>query len=486
MSWLKRAMLRSGGQPVNSKIGCEPGALRLPYTVAMHDLLDEGSSGGAITVSELNRQARTLLERGLARLWVAGEISNLARPASGHLYFSLKDAGAQVRCAWFRQRQRGARPTLRDGDQMLVLGRVSLYEPRGDYQLIVEQIEPAGEGELRRRFEALKKMLSAEGLFDVSRKQPLPALPTRIGVITSPSGAAIRDILTILRRRFPAVPVIIYPSAVQGDAAVPELLAALRAAIIRNECDVLIIGRGGGSLEDLQAFNDETLARAISACPVPIVSAVGHEVDVTIADLVADVRAPTPSGAAELVVPDQLEWQRTLRAAALKLAAEARRALQNRAQSLDWLARRLNQASPARRLQLQATRLAELQKALSVAMRLDFSRRGRTVDRLLDRFMQQSPAARLQRTQQQLASLRSRIFRSGGLTVERARHRLRHAERSLHAVSPLATLERGYAVVTDAETGAVLMHAEQVREGLEIRARLARGSVRAMVTKSES
>lgn len=460
--------------------------MRVPYTVAMYDLLYDGSSGGAITVSELNRQARTLLEHGLARLWVAGEISNLARPASGHLYFSLKDASAQIRCAWFRQRQRGPQPTLRDGDQMLVLGRVSLYEARGDYQLIVEQIEAAGEGELRRRFEALKKMLAAEGLFDISRKRPLPALPTRIGVITSPSGAAVRDILTVLQRRFPAVPVIIYPSAVQGDAAVPELLAALGTAIARNECDVLIIGRGGGSLEDLQAFNDEMLARAISACPVPIVSAVGHEVDVTIADLVADVRAPTPSGAAELVVPDQLEWQRSLRAAASKLAAVAARALQNRFQSLDWLARRLNQASPARRLQLQARRLAELRKALTVAMRLDFSRRGRTADRLLDRFMQQSPAIRLQRTRQQLASLRSRVFRSGGLTVERAGQRLRHAERSLHAVSPLATLERGYAVVTDADTGAVLMDAEQVREGREIRARLARGSVRAKVTGTES
>ncbi|HEX7718753.1 MAG TPA: exodeoxyribonuclease VII large subunit, partial [Woeseiaceae bacterium] len=342
------------------------------------------------------------------------------------------------------------------------------------------------EGELRRRFGALKKMLAAEGLFDISRKRSLPALPTRIGVITSPSGAAVRDILTVLRRRFPAVPVIIYPSAVQGDAAVPELLAALRSAINRNECDVLIIGRGGGSLEDLQAFNDEALARAISACPVPIISAVGHEVDVTIADLVADVRAPTPSGAAELVVPDQLEWRRTLHAAAIKLAVEARRTLQNRAQSLDWLGRRLNQASPARRLRLQATRLAELQKALAIAMRLDFSRRGRAADRLLDRFMQQSPALRLQRTQQQLASFHSRIFRSGRLTVERARQRLRHAERSLHAVSPLATLERGYAVVTDAETGAVLMHAERVREGREIRARLAHGSIRAMVKKIES
>jgi exodeoxyribonuclease VII large subunit len=458
--------------------------MQLPYTVFMHDLLNQGTSDGAITVSELNRQARTLLERGLERLWVAGEISNLARPASGHLYFSLKDASAQIRCAWFRQRQRASLPAFRDGDQMLVLGRVSLYEARGDYQLIVEQIEPAGEGELRRRFEALKKKLAAEGLFDAARKRSLPALPTCIGVITSPSGAAIRDILTVLRRRFPAVPVIVYPSAVQGDAAVPELLAALDAAARRGDCDVLIIGRGGGSLEDLQAFNDESLARAISTCPVPVISAVGHEVDITIADMVADARAPTPSGAAELVVPDQLEWQRSLRAVAAKLAAEARRALQNRFQSVDWLARRLNQASPARRLRQQATRLGELRKALAVAMRLDFSRRGRATDRLLDRFLQHSPASRLRHTTLQFASLRSRVLRAGALSIELARRRLRHAERALNAVSPLATLKRGYAIVTDAESGALLIDAEQTREGRVIRARLARGSIRATVTKT--
>ncbi|HNP63076.1 MAG TPA: exodeoxyribonuclease VII large subunit, partial [Woeseiaceae bacterium] len=249
----------------------------------------------AITVSQLNRRVKTLLEQGMGRLWVEGEISNLSRPASGHIYLSLKDDSAQVSAAWFRQRQRGPAIGFKDGDRVLAYGRVSLYEARGNYQLIIEQMEPAGEGVLKRRFDALKLKLSAEGLFDEDRKQPLPVLPKRVGVITSPSGAAIRDILSILGRRFPAVPVVIYPAAVQGEAAPGELMQALQTAIERKECDVLIMGRGGGSLEDLWAFNDEQLARAIAACPLPVVSAVGHEIDFTIADFVADVRAPTPS-----------------------------------------------------------------------------------------------------------------------------------------------------------------------------------------------
>src|SRR5210317_1844876 len=294
-----------------------------------------------ISVSQLNRKARTLLEQGIARLWVEGEISNLARPASGHIYFSLKDEKAQVRAAWFRQRQRGPAIGFKDGDKVLAYGRVSLYEPRGDYQLIVEQLEPAGEGVLKQRFDALKKKLLAEGLFDEDRKQALPVVPARVGVITSPSGAAIRDIITVLGRRFPSVPVVIYPAAVQGDAAPGELLAALQTAVRRDECDVLIIGRGGGSLEDLWAFNDETLARAIAECPIPIVSAVGHEVDFTIADFVADVRAPTPSGAAEIVVPDQHDWLRRISVLAARLARIGERTVEDRAQQVDWFSARM-------------------------------------------------------------------------------------------------------------------------------------------------
>lgn len=440
----------------------------------------------ALSVSELNRRARSLLEQGLGRAWVAGEISNLARPASGHLYFSLKDAAAQLRCAWFRQRRRGPVPTIRDGDQVLVLGRVSIYEARGDFQLIVEQLEPAGEGALRQQFEALKKRLAAEGLFDSERKRDLPVLPRRIGVITSPTGAAIRDILTVLRRRFPAIPVTLYPAAVQGTGAAAELVAALGAAARRAECDVLIIGRGGGSLEDLWPFNDEALARAIVASPIPVVSAVGHEVDITISDFVADRRAPTPSGAAELVVPDQAEWQRAFAAHAARLATQMRRHLRNNAQALDWLGRRLQQCSPAARLRQQHARLLELVRALAAAMRLDFERRGRAVDALRARVQARSPAGRIERAAQRQRELERRLGRAVRDLLQAARGRLQMAERSLHAVSPLATLDRGYAIVTDAASGRVLTDAAAARAGDTIRARLGRGALLATVTGTDT
>ncbi len=451
----------------------------------MRTLLQEPAVEAAITVSELNRQARTLLEQHIARLWVEGEISNLARPASGHVYFTLKDDAAQVRCAWFRQRQRGTRVALQNGDHMLVQGRVSLYEPRGDYQLIVEQVEAAGEGELRRRFEILKKKLAAEGLFDAERKRPLPAVPKRIGVVTSPSGAAIRDILTVCRRRFPSIPVVIYPAAVQGSAAVGELVAALRTAAARAECDVLIVGRGGGSLEDLWAFNEEAVVRAISACPIPIVSAVGHEIDFTIADFVADLRAATPSGAAELVAPDQAEWLRSCAACTARLTLQIRRYLDNNAQALDWLGRRLQQASPARRLRQQHARLESLTRALGGAMRHDFTRRGRAMDRLASRLRARSPAASLLRCAQRLAGLKPRLARAAREPVERAAARLGLAERGLQSVSPLATLARGYAIVTDPATGRVLRDASHIKAGATVTARLARGRIHATVNTTE-
>ncbi|MBN8280293.1 MAG: exodeoxyribonuclease VII large subunit, partial [Gammaproteobacteria bacterium] len=278
-----------------------------------------------LSVSQLNRLARQLLESDLPQLWVEGEISNLARPASGHLYFSLKDDRAQIRCALFKGRGRGPAPSVTNGLQVIARGRVSLYEPRGDYQLIVDHLEPAGEGLLRRRLEELKQKLAAEGLFDEARKRDLPALPRRIGVVSSPSGAAIRDVLHVLARRFPAIPVVLYPVQVQGEQAKHDIVEALRLAAARAECDVLVLCRGGGSLEDLWAFNEEIVARAIAACPIPVVAGVGHEVDVTVADLVADVRAPTPSGAAELVVPDARDWFRRLAVLERRLEVTIRR-----------------------------------------------------------------------------------------------------------------------------------------------------------------
>jgi exodeoxyribonuclease VII large subunit len=413
----------------------------------------------AITVSQLNRRAKTLLEKGLARLWVEGEISNMARPASGHIYFSLKDEKAQVRAAWFRQRQRGPAHGFKDGDKVLAYGRVSLYEPRGDYQLIVEQLEPAGEGVLKRRFDALKKKLLAEGLFDEDRKRALPAVPGRVGVITSPTGAAIRDIITVLGRRFPGVPVVVYPTAVQGEAAPGELLAALQTAVRRDECDVLIIGRGGGSLEDLWAFNDETLARAIADCPIPVVSAVGHEVDFTIADFVADVRAPTPSGAAEIVVPDQHDWLRRINALAARIARVGERAVEDRAQQVDWLSARMVNG-----------------------LRRQLLSRRHDVQALRSELLQLSPAVSVQRSIGRLAALRQRL--AGGVheSVSELNHRVALLGRALHSVSPLATLERGYAIVLD-DKGKAMTDAAGVQEGDEIRARLSKGELLANVTK---
>lgn len=413
----------------------------------------------AISVSLLNRRAKTLLEAGIAKLWVEGEISNMARPASGHIYLTLKDEQAQVRAAWFRQRQRGPAISFKNGDKVLAFGRVSLYEARGDYQLIVEQLEPAGEGVLKQRFDALKKKLQAEGLFDEDRKQPLPALPARIGIITSPSGAAVRDIITVLGRRFPSVPLVIYPASVQGDAAPAELIAALQTAADRRECDLLIVGRGGGSLEDLWAFNDEALARAIADCPLPVISAVGHEVDFTIADFVADVRAPTPSGAAEIAVPDRHDWLRRVGVLATRIARIGERTVDDRAQQVDWLSGRM-----------------------SAAMRRQILSQRHDLQELRNELVQLSPAVAVQRSIARLASLRQRL-RSG--TKERLsgiNHRVALLGRALHSVSPLATLDRGYAIVLDTD-GKAMTDAATAKIGDEIRARLSKGQLVATVSK---
>ena len=444
--------------------------------------MENSGQATAITVSQLNRQVKTLLEQGVGRLWVEGEISNMARPASGHLYFRLKDESAQISAAFFRNRQRGPTHTFKNGDHVLAYGQVSLYEARGDYQLIVEQIEAAGEGVLQRRYEALKKKLATEGLFDEDRKQAIPPLPRRVGVITSPSGAAVRDVLSVLRRRFPFVPVVIYPAAVQGDAAPGELIAALQAAIRRDECDVLILTRGGGSLEDLWAFNDEQLARAIAECPLPVVSAVGHEVDFTIADFVADVRAPTPSGAAELVVPDRNDWLRAIDSIGTRIARQGRRTLENRAQAVDWLSRRLVTASPAARVARQQDKLRENLGRLAAAMRRELHAHNGNLFTLNRALLQVSPAVRVQREISRVNDLRNRLAVAGRNRVANADHRLRVAARALDAVSPLATLDRGYAIVTDAATGKALTRASEVKEGDDIRTRLAQGELLARIT----
>jgi exodeoxyribonuclease VII large subunit len=393
------------------------------------------------SVARLNREVRLLLESGVGVVWVQGEISNLARPSSGHWYFSLKDRDAQLRCAMFRARSSQCRFTPREGQAVLAYGRVSLYEPRGDYQLLVEQLEDAGVGALQRAFDELKARLAAEGLFAADRKRPLPLVPRRIGVITSPTGAAIRDVLHILARRFPAAAVLVYPVPVQGVAAVPAIVAALDLASARAECDVLILTRGGGSLEDLWAFNDERVARAVHRCALPVVAGIGHEIDFTIADFVADVRAPTPSAAAELVVPDARGWLQRLSQLGARFAAGMRRQLLHEHTRFAALSRRLQQAHPGARLAQYSQRLDELEGRLQFALQA----------RLAGQFA-----------------------------------RLESAARALQAISPLATLGRGFAVITRSADGALVTSAAQLEVGDSFDARLAQGSVRAAVLTRSS
>jgi exodeoxyribonuclease VII large subunit len=434
------------------------------------------------TPVRLNREARVLLERGFGSLWLEGELSNLSRPASGHWYFSLKDDAAQLRSAMFRQRNMLVNFAPRDGMRVLVRGRVSLYEPRGDYQFLADAMEEAGEGALRRQFEQLKAKLAAAGLFAPEHKQKLPTLPRRIGVITSPTGAAIRDILHILKRRFPGIPVLIYPVPVQGSGAAEQIVAAIRLANLRQDCDVLMLARGGGSLEDLWSFNEESVARAIYAGRIPLITGIGHEVDFTIADFVADVRAPTPSGAAELVVPDQQTWLQGLTVLQRRLLNGLRRHMNQHQQGFIWLQRRLQQLHPGVQLRQRAQRLDELEQRLIRGLQFDLEQRKRLLGAQYARLQSQSPALQLSQARNRLQQLQVRMQTLVRAQTETLRTRLKIALRTLDALSPLATLTRGYAIVSDARGHAVL-DATQVQVGESIHARLARGSVSATVNE---
>jgi exodeoxyribonuclease VII large subunit len=357
---------------------------------------------------------------------------------------------------------------------------VSLYEARGEFQVVIEHLEEAGEGLLRRRFEELKQKLGAEGLFEARHKQPLPRLPRRIGVITSPTGAALRDILHILRRRFPSIPVLIYPVAVQGEAAPREIEQALRLASARRDCDVLIVARGGGSLEDLWAFNEEIVARAMFTCPIPIVSGVGHEVDFTIADLVADERAPTPSGAAERVVPDRAEWLRAFAVAAHRVQQSTRRRLHDLRTQLTTREQRLSRAHPGVRLRQHAQRLDELEERLQRAVRARLERARSRHGAAAALLLRASPAIRVQAQRIRLESARRALASGARNRAAELRRRFELAARTLHAVSPLATLDRGYAIVTDAQAH-VLHEAVAIAPGDLVEAQLARGRFSARV-----
>jgi exodeoxyribonuclease VII large subunit len=425
------------------------------------------------TVSRLNREVRAILELSLPLLWVEGELSNLSRPSSGHWYFSLKDGTAQVRCAMFRHWNRFLGLIPENGMHVLVRARVSLYEGRGEFQLVIEHLEEVGDGALRRAFEALSRRLQQEGLFAPERKRLLPWLPRRLGVITSPSGAAIHDILTVMRRRFPAIPVLIYPVPVQGSDAAERIAHALRQASRRKDCDVLILARGGGSLEDLQAFNTEEVARALYECEVPVVTGIGHEIDFTIADLVADCRAPTPSAAAERVSPDQGQWQQRFVGIEARLIGLTMRQLDRKREQLLWLEKRLQH--PGRYLLGLSQRLDELERRLQRAMHsLLLHRRARLAE-LAAHIRRHNPLPRLREHQAHHQHLSLRLHQGMDIALERARQRLAGLARSLEAVSPLSTLSRGYAIVQRLPQGTVVYSAHQVHPGDQVEVRLAEG-----------
>ncbi len=429
-----------------------------------------------LTPSTLNRLVRGLLEDALPLVWIEGALSNVARPASGHLYFTLKDSGAQVRCAMFRPKSAALRFKPTDGMQVLLRARVGLYEPRGEFQLVAEQMEPAGEGALQRAFEQLKAKLDAEGLFDAARKRPLPRHARRIGVITSATGAAIRDVLSVLARRWPLAEVEVLPVPVQGREAPPAIVSMLKKASASARYDVLLVTRGGGSLEDLWAFNDEAVARAIHASAVPVVSAVGHEVDFSIADFVADLRAPTPSAAAELLVPDAQDMLRHLRQLQQRLATLQQRRLQARSQRADHLLARLQAQRPQARLARDRERLAHLRHRLLAVLRERRQADRSRLERLHARLLARHPQQRLPLLQRRLAEQSQRLRQAMARQLERERHALQEAARTLHAVSPLATLERGYAILFDAD-GKVLRSARDAEPGSALRARLADGEL---------
>ncbi len=480
------------------------------------------------SVTRLNTEVKMVLEGSFPLLWVEGEISNLARPASGHWYLSLKDSGAQVSCAMFRNRNANLKFKPENGQKVLVRARISLFEARGNYQLILDHMEPAGDGALQRAYEALKHKLDQEGLFAKEHKKTLPYFPKRIGIVTSDTSAAVRDVLSVLKRRFASIPVRIYPVPVQGDRAAPMIVRAINNASLRQDCDVLIVTRGGGSLEDLQAFNEESVARAIADCEIPVISAVGHEIDFTIADFVADVRAPTPSAAAERAVPDSQDLQRQFQSFQARLNHLIRHHQQSANTDYQYLLSRLHNQHPKYRIDTDNQRLDELSMHLSRVITQKLLQQNQRLNFLSQRFQHQHPKQLLQTYQERLNNvqrrlnapiqtklngviatlshvqkrlhtrsprdpinqakthledLQNRLKLKGQHIVQTRQLQLHSLSRSLNAVSPLATLERGYAIAKDKHSGAVLQDSAHIAVHDEVEITLAKGSIECRVSK---
>ncbi|ASG02985.1 MULTISPECIES: exodeoxyribonuclease VII large subunit [Vibrio] len=428
------------------------------------------------TVSRLNAEVRLLLENEMGIVWLVGEISNFSAPVSGHWYLSLKDSRAQVKCAMFKGNNRFVTFKPKNGQQVLVKARLSLYEPRGDYQVIIESMQPEGDGRLQQEFEKLKMQLAAEGLFAQSNKRPLPENPQCVGVITSKTGAALFDILDVLKRRDPSLPVIIYPTLVQGEQAAIQIAQAIGRANARQECDVLIVGRGGGSLEDLWCFNHEIVARTIAASQIPIISAVGHEIDVTIADFVADVRAPTPSAAAELVSRDNSNKRQAFASYQHKLQSAMRYYTSQQAHHLRALVHALEKQHPTYRLQRQSQQLDDTEMRLQRAIHRYISTQREHIGQQYHQLQLHSPVQTLAKQQHRLAKSEQRLLDVMEKKLLRTAHRLTLAAEKLDAVSPLATLKRGYSITRDS-SGKVIHRARDLKTGDQLITRVADGEV---------
>lgn len=432
------------------------------------------------SVSRLNREVRFTLEGNFPPLWIEGEISNFSAPHSGHWYFSLKDATAQVRCCMFKPNNRRLTITPKDGMHVFIKARVSLYEGRGDFQLIAEHLEDAGVGKLQKEFEALKKKLSAAGLFDEAHKKELPLIPKRIGIITSATGAAIRDILSVLKRRFSCAPVVIYPTLVQGESAAASIVKAIQTADQRKECDVLILSRGGGSIEDLWPFNEEVVANAIYQCTIPIISGVGHEIDFTIADFVADVRAPTPSAAAELITPDLEELMSSLANDKNQLMRLIRQQMQSLQQQINWTQKHLQQQHPKRRLLEQQQHL-DICEATFIRLQTKLTEHLKfRIQNLREKLFTNNPKHLIRDLEHKLKASQNVLQNSIQYNIQNQLKTLGNLAGKLDALSPLATLQRGFAIVT-AENKKIIHNSKQVKAGETIDVRLSEGSLHCKV-----
>jgi len=438
-------------------------------------------SNNIYSVSSLNRTVADLLEQEFAWIWVEGEISNLAQPASGHIYFSLKDRSAQVSCAMFKGRKRSLKFQPENGNQVLVRAKVSLYQPRGNYQLIVDRMEEAGDGALRRQFEELKIKLAGEGLFDETSKQEIPELPECITIITSKTGAAIHDVLSVIERRFPSIPVKLFPVPVQGVEAAPAICNAIQLidqAVSDGtlNCDVILLVRGGGSLEDLWSFNEESVARTIYDCSVPIISGVGHEVDVTIADFVADVRAATPTAAAETVTPDQSTWLQSFDWYQQRLTQLVSDKVSRYQEKIQWLHRRLQQQHPETQLSRLQQRSDELQQRLMRASHAMLDARQSKLTVINAKLGAQNPSRLLKQNRQTTRYLTTRLQQATLNLFAQKKSLLANAARTLNTISPLQTLERGYSITLN-EKGAPIVSIAQVKANDTIETRLHNGSI---------